>query len=461
MQKNNNAMSGASAAEPYPPAAVGWYATVVLAFLYWLSILDRFIISLVVDPIKRDLGITDVQFGFLHGGAFAVAFALFGLIAGVLADRFSRRWVIFAGVTIWSLATAACGLANSFWHMLLARVGVGAGEAVLNPCATSMITDLFPRERLTSALAVYAIGSTLGSGCAYLIGGIIVSMVAQSATYVLPVIGEVRSWQAVFFIVGIPGTLLALLLFTVPEPLRRGVQAATVRPSFSFASAFGSYASLFSFMRPRARFFFCHYAGFALASMIISGAGTWYPAHMGRNFGWSAGEIGLTLGLMLVIAGIVGKLICGFAVDALYRRGHRDAQIRWYAGSLLVALPFGLAATTSDNPWVFLIALGVFIALTAPLPACASAALNLVTPNELRGSGIALFAATGGLIGAATGPILIAMASDHIFGGDTSIGLGIATMMAVCCPLGALILACGFRSMREAVVEAEAEEGVR
>ncbi len=458
MQKNNAAPA---LAVPFPPPAVGWYATIMLAVLYWLSILDRFIIALVVDPIKEDLGITDVQFGFLHGGAFAVAFALFGLMAGVLADRFSRRWIIFAGVTVWSLATAACGLAQSFWHMLMARVGVGAGEAVLNPCATSMISDLFPRERITSAMAVYAIGATLGSGCAYLIGGLIVSWVAQSPTFALPLIGEVRSWQAVFFIVGIPGTFLGLLLFTVPEPVRRGLRAGVVLPAFSLGGALGSYATLVRFMRTRGRFFLFHYAGFGLASMVVAGSGTWFPAHMGRNFGWGASQIGLTLGVTLVVAGIVGKLICGFAVDALYRRGYRDAQNRWYAGSLLAGLPFGLMALTSDNPWVFLVGIGIFLAFTAPLPACCNAALNMVTPNQLRGSGVAFFAATGGLIGAATGPILMAMASDLIFGGDTSIGLGIATVMAFCCPVGALMLAFSLRPMREAAVEAEAVESAQ
>src|SRR5262249_20867120 len=194
-----------TSAETHPARAVAWYATVLLAFLCWLSILDRFIISLVVDPIKRDLGISDMQFGLLHGSAFAVAFSVFGLLAGALADRFSRRWIIFAGVSVWSLATAACGMAQSYWHLLVARVGVGGGEAVLNPCATSMITDLFPRERLTSAMAVYAIGATVGSGCAYLLGGVIVDLVSRSDHFALPWIGEVRSWQAVFYLVGIPG----------------------------------------------------------------------------------------------------------------------------------------------------------------------------------------------------------------------------------------------------------------
>jgi MFS family permease len=446
---------GAPAA-PYPARAVAWYATVVLAFLYWLSILDRFIISLLVDPIKRDLGISDMHFGILHGAAFAVAFSVFGLLAGALADRFSRRWIIFAGVSVWSLATAACGMAQSFWHMLAARVGVGAGEAVLNPCATSMITDLFPRERLTSALAVYAIGSTLGSGCAYLFGGMIVDLVSESGTFALPVIGDVRSWQAAFFIVGIPGAFLSLLLLTFPEPARRGSASQATGPdSFSWRSALRSYAALIRFMRSRARFFSFHYAGFAVASMIVVGAGTWYAAHMGRTFGWDAGRIGFTLGVTLVVAGVVGKLLCGFAVDAMFRRGVHDAQLRWYAASLAAATPFGLVAFTSSHPWVFLGAFSLYVTLLTPLPACASAALNLVTPNELRGTGVAFFASTAGLIGAGTGPVLIAAISDRFFGGDASIGLGVAAMIAVCCPLSAVLLACGFRAMREAIARAE------
>ena len=208
-------------------------------------------------------------------------------------------------------------------------------------------------------------------------------------------------------------------------------------------------------MRSRGRFFFFHYAGFAVASMIVVGAGTWYPAHMGRTFGWDPSQIGFTLGLTLVVAGVVGKLICGFAVDAMFRRGVHDAQIRWYAGTLAAATPIGVFATTSSDPWVFLGALGIYLALLSPLPACANAALNLVTPNELRGTGVAFFASTAGLVGGGTGPVLIAAVSDHVFGGETTIGLGIAAMIAVCCPLAAVLLACGFRAMREAIGEAE------
>lgn len=441
-----------SAEMPYPARATAWYATGVFAFLYWLSILDRFIISLMVDPIKRDLNITDVQFGILHGTAFTFAFAVFGLVAGTLADRFNRRWIIFSCVTIWSLASAACGMAQNFWQLLVARLGVGAGEAGLNPAATSMIADFFPRERLTSAMAVFAMGSTIGTGCAYLLGGKIVEWISHMSSVVIPVVGEVRSWQAVFYIVGIPGAFLSLLIFTVPEPLRRGPRVEQKHGSV-WTGVLGAYGNLFEFIRSRPRFFLLHYAGFGLAMIVVVGAGTWYPAHMARSFGWGAGQIGLTLGLAVAIPGMLGNLISGFCVDAMYKRGYRDAQMRWYAGCLLVATPIGLLALTSNNVWIFVGALSVFVALISAVPTCAGAALNIVTPNELRGTGYAFFALVTGILGAGMGPVFIAAVAEHVFGGSIFIGRAIALLIAICFPVAALLLMFGLRHMREAVID--------
>lgn len=434
---------------PYPPAAIGWYSTILLALLYWLSILDRTVISLLVDPIKADLGISDVQFGMLHGLAFAVTFSIFGLAAGTLADRRSRRLIIFASVLIWSVATAACGLAKDFWHLLLARVGVGAGEAGLNPCATSMIADLFPPNRLTSALAVYSIGASVGSGCAYLFGGMLVSLVAGAGAVTLPMVGEVRTWQAVFLIIGLPGIVISLLSFTMPEPARRGLKRS--RPSKSLLrSIFGGYPELMTFIRSRGQFFFAHYAGFGLAATGFVGAAAWYPAHMSREFGWNGAQIGLGLGIAMIAGGVIGKLVCGYFVDAMFGRGQKDAQFRWYAGCLLVATPVGLVAVTSASPWVFLGGFTVFQTLLSPLTAVYVASLNLVTPNQLRGAGVALYSATIGLLALSLGPVLIAAFSDYLYGGN-AIGLGIATMYCLCLPLAALALMWGRSAMREAV----------
>jgi len=436
-----------TAEAPYPLPAVGWYATVILALLYWLSVLDRFIISLLVDPIKHDLGLTDVQFGMLHGLAFVGSFTLFGLVFGALSDRVNRRKLIYVGVTIWSIATATCGLAQNFWHLLLARIGVGVGEASLNPTATSMIADLFPRAKLTTAMAVYAIGATVGSGTALIIGGAIVEAVSHMDAIAIPLIGTIRPWQFVFFLVGIPGSLIAFSIFTVPEPVRRG------RADGKQAGVGGTYASLIKFMRARPRFFLYHYLGFIFASAVVTGGISWYPVHISRTFGWGPGQIGAALGPALMIAGIISKLAGGRLMDRMYQRGYRDAQLRWYGISMLIATPIGVFATMSGNVWTFIIAIAVFMTLLGAFQACAMTALNLVTPNELRGSGVAVFTTIVGFVGGGAGPVLIAAGSE--LGGKSSIGLGLAVMIGVCCPLGALFLLLGLGPMREAMAEAE------
>ena len=433
---------------PYPAPAVGWYATIMLAFLYWLSVLDRFIISLLVDPIKHDLGLTDVQFGMLHGLAFVGTFTLFGLVFGALADRVNRRKLIYVGVTIWSIGTAFCGLAQNYLHLLLARIGVGVGEASLNPSASSMISDLFPRSKLTSAMAVYAIGSTVGSGTALIIGGIIVDMVSHMTVVPIPLIGDVRPWQAVFFIVGVPGALLALSIFTVPEPVRRERSNQVVRGSIG-----ASYLALFKFMRGRPRFFIYHYTGFTFAAAVTTGGLAWYPVHIGRSFGWTPGQVGASLGPALMIAGIVSKLLSGRVVDTMYQRGYRDGQMRWFGFCLLAAAPIGVFAAMSGSAWTFIVVLGVYMILIGGMQACALTALNLVTPNELRGTGVAVFTTFIALVGGSVGPVMVAAASN--VGGHSSIGLGLALMIGIGCPLGAVFLLLGLGAMREAMADAE------
>jgi hypothetical protein len=216
-----------------------------------------------------------------------------------------------------------------------------------------------------------------------------------------------------------------------------------------------AYSVLWRFMRSQRRFFIFHYAGFALVSAAINGCAAWYPAHMSRSFGWTAGRIGVSLGLTLGVASTVSQLLCGRAVSPMYRRGSRDAQLRWYAGCLIAATPFGILATTSANPWIFIGGLNVFIILLGSYAACTYSALNLVTPNEMRGSGVAFFSATAGLAGSGLGPILVAAISDHVFHNELDIGLAMAVVMGTLCPIAAGLLAFGLRPMRQAAADSE------
>src|ERR1043166_103231 len=195
-----------SAASPrespaYPAPAYAWYVVGVLTIANVAGFVDRLILSLLVKPIKSDLAIPDTQMSLLMGLSFSVFYTVLGLPIGRLADRANRRNIMGIGVAVWSAMTALCGVAGSYSRLLLTRIGVGVGEATLTPPATSLLADYFPRETLGSAMSVMWAGVFLGSGLAYVVGGSVVAA-AEAHPIVWPIVGAVRPWQSVFFVVG-------------------------------------------------------------------------------------------------------------------------------------------------------------------------------------------------------------------------------------------------------------------
>ena len=212
----------------YPSPVYSWYVVVVLTVAYMFSFLDRQILALLIEPIRQDLEITDFQISLLLGLAFGIFYTALGIPIGRLADRRSRRGIIAVGVTIWCLMTAACGLARNFSQLFLARIGVGVGEATLNPSAYSLISDYFPRQRRGRAISFYNMGVSLGAGVAMVVGGQIIAFAFDTPRVTLPIVGELYAWQLVFLLVGLPGLLIAALMITVREPERRDkLQIAT------------------------------------------------------------------------------------------------------------------------------------------------------------------------------------------------------------------------------------------
>ena len=209
-----------------------WYVVGVLTFAYLVSFLDRQILALMVGPIQEDLMLSDTQMSLLMGLAFSIFYIFMAVPLGRLADNSVRRNIIVGGVTLWSLMTAACGLAGSYWHLFLARMGVGVGEASLTPSATSMIADYFPSGARGKALATYNAGVSLGTGFAMVFGGMVITYVSTSERHVLPVVGGVAAWQYVFFLVALPGLLVVLLMLTVREPARQETSLAAQNLTF-------------------------------------------------------------------------------------------------------------------------------------------------------------------------------------------------------------------------------------
>jgi MFS family permease len=309
----------------YPRTAYAWYVVGVLTLAYTFSFLDRSIIAFMIEDIKRDFNLNHTQLGLLGGPAFALFYTLFGLPVGRWADTHSRRALIAAGFVAWSLMTAASGLAQKFWHLLLARVGVGVGEATLSPAAYSLITDYFPPQRRATAIGVYSFGIYLGLGLTLVCLGLLTDFLGSQELPVLPWVGAVHPWQAVFFVVGLPGVLCAVLLCTVREVPRLG----TARPALG---ATGSVPmplrEVFAFLLAHRAAFLSLFLGMACLTFAGYANSYWMIKLFTKHHGWSAGQTGVVLGLITaLVAGSLGAVLT-------FARGLKP--YRWTCGVLTV-----------------------------------------------------------------------------------------------------------------------------
>jgi len=242
-----------------------WYVVGLCMVAYIFSFVDRQILALMIEPIKADLQISDTQFSLLHGLAFSLFYAFMGMPIAYLADRFSRPKIIAIGVVFWSLATAACGLSKNFLHMFLARIGVGVGEAALSPSAYSMFSDMFPKEKLGRAVGIYSIGSFVGGGLAFLVGGYVIALLKDMNTIEVAFLGAMKAWQLAFFIVGLPGIVVGLLIWlTVRDPARKGLQVDAQGRAKKVAMSDG-----LRFLARHRATFTCHYLGFSFYAMAL------------------------------------------------------------------------------------------------------------------------------------------------------------------------------------------------
>jgi MFS family permease len=418
----------------------------ILIVLHGLSLLDRQVLTLMVGPIRRDLAITDFQVGLLQGVVFALFYSAAALPIGWLVDRFARRPLIWAGVTLWGLAASACGLAASFPALLLARIGVGVGEATLSPASSSMMADLFRPGRLALAMSVIAVGSSIGNGLAMGLGGFVVDFAERGQGVGAPFLGHLASWQFVFLATGAPGLVLGLLIFLVREPVRRARPGEGAGPSLR---------ETFRFVAANAGFFRAHFVGFGLLSVVGWSFTSWLPVYMTRAFGWTIGQVAIPLAVIVAAGGTFGTLASGALVDRLFRAGRTDAHLRVFAGVAAGMALVGTVAFQVASPELFLV-LALAIASVMTLAPAAVAALQIVSPNHMRGQLNALFLLVMNGVGLGLGPTLVGALTDFVFHDDARLGASLALVFAVLAPLAALILWSGSRSMREAVGRAAA-----
>lgn len=384
-----------SSVQTRTPGPYAWYVLVLLSIAYVMNFIDRQILAMLIEPIKEEFGVSDTAMGFLSGFAFVFFYTFAGIPVARWADRGSRKTIITAAIAIWSAMTALCGMARSFVELALIRVFVGVGEAGGSPPAHSMIADYFPPQRRATALSIYTCGVYVGAALAFLAGGWLV----QNYT-----------WRTTFFVVGLPGVLLAVLIaLTVKEPAR----GLSENRQHQITDETVSFREVLRFLATRRAFIFIA-LGSALQSVSGYGVLTWGPSFLGRVHGMPWAEIGVWLGWIVGLAGCLGALAGGRLADGF---GAKDA--RWYmrlpAMQSALGVPFVIGFVLLPEKHAALLSFIPFYVLGAMYVGPMHSVVQGIAPLHMRATASALLLFLVNMIGLGFGPLLVGLLNDHAF----------------------------------------------
>lgn len=403
-----------------------WYVAILLSCAYMVSFLDRYVMGLVLVPMKLQFGFSDTQLGLLNGTGFVILYTLAALPLGRLADRGNRRNIIIAGILLWSLATAACGLTNSFASLFAARIGVGFGEACLLPAAMSLLAAYFTRKQLGRAVGTFSMGAALGVSLAFIGGGAMLAWLVARSGADFPAFGHLSPWKALFVFTSVPGVALAVLLSSVREPERRPEGKARGKPWVREA---------FRYIGTKRAAYALHSVAAVADVIIIYAMTSWAPTFYVRMFNLSPAEAGIAVGSALLVAAPAGHFSGGWLIDEIHRRGIASAP------GLVIGLMLTLAClpaivfctTTSITLSLVAFALTKFFLTGATAPCLAG--IQMITAEPLRGLMTSCYLATVTLFAVGCGPVLVGLITDRVFGYDRAL------------PWSLLILTLGFAAV--------------
>ncbi|HIL82165.1 MAG: MFS transporter [bacterium] len=427
----------------YPNATL-WYVVFLLTLASTLSFIDRQILNVMIGPIKRDLGgLSDTEISLIIGLAFSTVYSLTTLPLARIADRYSRRNVIAAGIFSWSLMTALAGMANSFWALFGARMGVGVGEASLGPATQSILADYFEQHRLPLAYGIVAAAPFVGTGLANIVGGPLIDYLEARPLIVMPVFGEMYSWQTVLVVVGLPGILLTLLMFTIKEPKRKGASADRTEGY--------SYRELWQFCLSRRKYLTYHFIAYLCLSIQGFAFLTWIVEFFVRIHGWTRTEIGLTYGSIALIVGIMGSIGAGYYAGYWLAKGRADAPMRLAFYGTIGLGPLAVIMPLVSSDWL---AIAIIIPITffmAMPPGLSNAALQAISPNRLRGQMIAVYLICVSFLSYLFAPLIIGLMNDYVFEREDAIGLSLSSLAFVNYAIAAVCLYLCLDPLKDAV----------
>lgn len=397
-------------APPLPSRRYAWYTTVLLTIVYIFSYIDRTILNLLVEPIKKDLQLTDTEISILMGPAFGLFYVLLPIPLGWLADRRNRAWIVGVGVTLWSAATIGCGLARNFVQLFTARIMVGVGEASLSPCALPMIADSFPPEKRGKPIATYSAALSLGGGIASLAGASVLIWTESAGSITLPLLGALKAWQFAFVVVGFPGIILGLLMFMLREPARQERLGLAGEGKTGILDAFRYVLSDWRM-----------YLGFVAIVCVMTTVAYsqgFFAAMFERTWGWPAKQFAVYNGIMNLAMGPATVIATGWYIDKLFAKGLKDAPMRvMIAGVIILTSTHALAPLMPNGTLAFgMIAINLIG--MASVTAAGSAALMNVAPGEIRSQMTALYFLTISVTGLFLGPTTVGILSDSVFGAE-------------------------------------------
>ena len=423
--------------------AYAWIVCLILMLCLTFSYMDRTILSLLFVPIERELHLNDTTLSLLQGTAFGLFYSLFGLPVARLTDAHHRRNLLIVGVGIWCGATAFCGLVNSAALLFLGRVCVALGEAVVMPASVSILADYFSIRRRMRALNVFTIGVYLGGGLSLFIGGLILRAVGQSGL-VVPLVGHLSSWRVVMIAIGSAGLGLIPLLLCVREPKRLDERGRDAGARLSLRQV------LVVFSRYRLAVFSTVF-GFGLISMASQSISTWMPTLFIRSHGWSSSSIGLTLGVITLVAGPLGAITGALISERLAARGWISGKLMLGAASALGCAVFVVIITLAPDRLALAATMGLQFIVAFNFGAV-QAALTEILPNRVRGLGTALYLISGNLMNALLGPVLIGLLTEHVFHDPAALPLSMRLVGPTVFVLATLVLVMGSRAYRDGVL---------